>query len=113
MHISGALQIDGLLSAQTLEVSLFGPGMAAEIGGGRIKIKRSIGGVLIKPGQSGRLRFTAGLIEGDQVELQVTTAGTVRGGNVIIGTGCEIDTVEYSGSLDIHQNAIVRNQVKL
>ncbi|MGN7761884.1 hypothetical protein [Paenibacillus sp. 22594] len=113
MHISGAFQVDGLLSAETLEISLFGPSRAAEVGGGSIKIKRSLGGKLIRPGHPGSLRFTAGLIEGDHVELQGTTAGTVRGGSVIIGTGCEIETVEYRDFLDIHRNATVRNQVKL
>ncbi len=113
MQISGAVQVDGLLSAETLEISLYGPSRAAEVGGGSVKIKRSLGGALIRPGHPGHLSFAAGLIEGDQVELQGTAAETVRGGRVVIGTGCEIGTVEYRDSLDIHSNAVVRNQVKV
>lgn len=113
MQISGAVQIDGLLSAETLELSLFGPSRAAEVGGGSIKIKRSLGGALIRPGHHGQLRFAAGLIEGDHVDLQHTAADTVRGGRVVIGSGCEIGTVEYRDFLDIHPNAVVRNQVKV
>lgn len=114
LHLSGALNVSGLLSAEQLEISLFGPSEAKEVGGSNITIRRSKTGMLLnllKANQ--KLLFTAGLIEGDTLELHCTKAEIVRGERVIIGADCEIQTVEYRNTLEIHKNAIVKNKVKL
>ncbi|MHA6533407.1 polymer-forming cytoskeletal protein [Paenibacillus sp. BAC0078] len=110
IRLTGALQVDGVLNAESVELSLFGPSRAAEARAGSITIKRKIGGSLMHPG---RFSFSAGLIEGDEVELQGTQAGIVRGNRVIIGTDCDIDVVEYRQSLEIHENANVNYRIKL
>jgi cytoskeletal protein CcmA (bactofilin family) len=114
LQISGAAEVEGLLSADRLEINLFGPCSAREVGGGTIVIKRSKAGKLlnlIKGTQN--VIFTAGLIEGDAIELHSTLADTVRGGTVIIGPDCVIQTVEYRDTLEIHKNATVKHQVKI
>ncbi|WNS44592.1 hypothetical protein [Paenibacillus sp. MMS20-IR301] len=113
LQLSGVIEVSGLLNAGKLELSMYGPCSAAAVGGGRISIKRSRTGALLKIGQQHAMTFTARLIEGDELELQATRAETVRGGRIIIGPGCEIETVEYRSTLEIHRNARVRNQVKL
>ena len=55
----------------------------------------------------------AELIEGEEIDLQATKAGVVRGRNVVIGPGCEIERVEYSGSLMVAPEAKVGEQVKV
>lgn len=55
----------------------------------------------------------ADTIEADHIELSNTVARNVKGNQVIIGPGCEIETVEYKDSLKIHPSAKVKNQVKI
>ncbi|OMF85213.1 hypothetical protein BK144_28525 [Paenibacillus sp. FSL R7-0273] len=113
LELSGTLQVKGLLSAEKIQLKLYGPGSAAEVGGGTITVKRSKTKALLLPGNHTEMRFTAGLIEGDYIELQNTHADTVRGEKVIIGTGCVIQKVEYSSLLEIHKSALVKQQLKI
>lgn len=113
LQLTGIIEVSGLLNAGTLELALFGPCRAGAVGGSSISIKRSRTGALLKPGQGRKMSFKARLIEGDRIELQNTQAQTVRGGRVIIGAGCEIDTVEYRDLLEIHKSAVVKNPVKM
>ncbi|SET46673.1 hypothetical protein [Paenibacillus sp. NFR01] len=112
LQLNGALEVGGLLNAGRIELTLFGPGKAAEVGGGTIIIKPSKTKSLV-PKLAKDLIFTANQIEGDIVELQNTKAQRVRGGSVTIGAGCEIGTVEYRNNLDIHKNATVLRQIKI
>jgi len=57
--------------------------------------------------------LTAGTIEANSVELEGTRAKVVRGAEVVIGPGCEIDRVEYSKSLDVAEDALVREKIKV
>ncbi|MNP35816.1 hypothetical protein D3C76_1291650 [compost metagenome] len=113
LELSGALQVKGLLSADKLQLKLYGPGSAAEVGGGTITVKRSKSKTLLQPGQHAEMRFTSGLIEGDYIELENTHADIVRGEKVIIGAGCVIQKVEYSSYLEIHKSAVVKQPVKI
>ncbi|MDT3426729.1 cytoskeletal protein CcmA (bactofilin family) [Paenibacillus forsythiae] len=114
LRLTGAVEIGGLLSGEQLDIGLIGYSRAGDVGGGKIRIKRSKGYLLlkmVKPSQEAC--FEGRTIEGDHVELEHVSAETVRGGNVVIGPGCEIKTVEYRESLEIHKSAKVDNRVKL
>lgn len=114
LRISGAINVAGLLNAEQLEINMYGPCAAKEVGGSAITIKRSKAGLLLnlmKPNP--KVLFTAGLIEGDRVDLNYTTADVVRGEHVIIGADCDIHTVEYRSTLELHKNASVKHQVKV
>jgi len=114
LKMAGVVSVDGLLSSDQLDISMFGPCWAKEVGGSKIRIKRSKVGTLMKLMKSrDGVIFKAGLIEGDHIELHYTKADTVRGESVIIGADCEIQTVEYRDALKIHKSATVKNQVKL
>ncbi|CAM3842511.1 hypothetical protein COLU111180_10530 [Cohnella lubricantis] len=98
--VTGAVKVRGLLNAEKLEIRLHGSSDAAEIGGGTILIKPSRGHRLKRVfafGQSPILR--ANTIEGDRLDLEYTKAKVVRGNEVRIGPGCEIERVEYRQSL--------------
>ena len=53
----------------------------------------------------------ANLIKADTIRLEGVKATNVMGNTIIIGPGCEIETVECKGELKVHENAIVKNIV--
>lgn len=63
--------------------------------------------------QNPRPLIQSEVIEGDEVNICYTKAKSVRGRNVRIGDGCEIERVEYSGSIEIAEGAKVGEQVKI
>ncbi|TLG74248.1 hypothetical protein [Culicoidibacter larvae] len=52
-------------------------------------------------------------IEADRISLVATKAQIVRGEDVTIGEGCNIELVEYTGTLTVAPGAIVKSQVKV
>jgi len=111
----GMFNIDGLLNAGKLDIKLYRDSQIGEIGGEQIRIKR--GGLLnplnlfFKPNVHAGLTTT--LIEGDHIEIWHTKAHIVRGNHVIIGSGCEIDLVEYKGKYEQSKDAVVKQKLKV
>ncbi len=100
---SGSLNISGLLNADKVEIAFGDNCRVREIGGEQI---------IVTLGSCGFLGFGRGIlqtesIEGDEIYLEATHAGVVRGKRVTIGPGCRIDHVEYSESLKIDPEAEV------
>ena len=108
--IVGAANINGLINGDEIRITFDGDVKANEIGGGIIEIApkevRRFGKKRIKHAE-------IGTIEGDEISLELVKADVVRGANVTIGDGCEIERVEYSESLEISENAHVNHQVKI
>ena len=115
LTIAGAFEVEGLVNAGTAEIDMAGPSHIDEIGGERITVRRrgllSVLGIQLPFGLGGFL--TANSIEATSVSLESTRAKVVRGAEVSIGSGCEIDRVEYSVSLDVAADAVVREKVKV
>lgn len=114
MTVKGAFEVQGLLNAEQADIRLYGPSRAAEIGGGTIRVGRSTLQTLkqwIRP--DGPAVLSAGLIEGDMLELSFTEAELVRGSRVVIGPGCKIRTVEYGETLRIHKSSAVGEQIRV
>ncbi|THF82666.1 hypothetical protein [Cohnella fermenti] len=114
IKVYGAIRAGGLLSADRMELRLFGGSLASEIGGGHILIKMSKK-LAIKKLFSlhdfGTIKV--GTIEGDTIELEHTAADVVRGNRVTIGPGCEIGRVEYRGELKVSAKAKVGSQARV
>lgn len=106
----GLCHIEGLLNAETVEMTLVGENRIADIGGSRITVRSERRRHLFK-GQSGKLY--ANSIEGDAVELEYTEADAVRGNTVAIGPGCMIRRVEYTDSLFVDPEAEVGEQMRI
>jgi cytoskeletal protein CcmA (bactofilin family) len=119
-RLTGAFEIGGLLSADRVEVELEGRAQAREIGGEKIVVRAGqthLSGLL-----SSALRFIFGpgsprelfaeTIEGDEIELEATEAKLVRGGRIKIGPGCHIERVEYTETLEVAPDAVVKEEVK-
>jgi cytoskeletal protein CcmA (bactofilin family) len=116
LDVKGAFTIDGLLNADTIQVRLYGLSRAKEIGGEKIEIRRRsrLSRLLIPFVFSGSDSvLTAETIEGDDIYLEYTKAGCVRGNDVTIGPGCEIGTVEFKRHLLIDEDANVMHHQKL
>jgi cytoskeletal protein CcmA (bactofilin family) len=91
----GAFSIGGLLNAGHIEVHLHGGCEAREMGGERIEVRKAGSSTLNKLLKHVfNNTLTVDTIEGDEIYLEYTQAKVVRGKNVQIGQGCEIDLVE-------------------
>lgn len=111
--IKGTFAIEGLLNAGKLELSLYESSRAREIGGEKITVKR-IGGLKGMIMSSGRGKeLTVETIEGDDVYLENTNAKIVRGNNIELGPGCEIELVEYKDSFKQDEKANVNIHKKI
>lgn len=110
----GGFNIHGLLNAERIEIGLYGPCRAKEIGGTRITVKQSKWvGFKRWFSSSGPMGLTTETIEGDEIYLEYTKADFVRGTNVMLGPECEIGHVEYRNSLVKDKSASVRHESKI
>ncbi|GAY75501.1 hypothetical protein [Sporolactobacillus inulinus] len=96
LDMRGGINVEGLLNCGTVDMILKFNAInkVKEIGAGRISVKRKQS--LFGASPTRRLRVET--IEGDQISLEDTEAKIVRGTDVVIGDGCTVDRVEYSGS---------------
>jgi cytoskeletal protein CcmA (bactofilin family) len=122
----GGFEIGGLLSAEEIKIEL-GGGKVSEIGGTRIEVRqrgRSRIGEEVERAVGESLGYAFGwshrwgsleadTIEGDEIFLENTKARVVRGKKIQIGEGCEIESVEYSESLEVAPGAHVKHQTKV
>ena len=53
------------------------------------------------------------IIEGDEIYLEYTKAKIIRGNNVELGPGCEIELIEYKNSYKQDETAIVSTYKKM
>lgn len=106
LEVNGALEVEGLLNAETLSIKSRNHSTAGEVGGKHIRVRH--------PFPAGfKTLLTAEIIEYDDVDIEYVRAQTVRGKNLIIGRGCHIGTAEYSGTLERHPDAEIGSVVKL
>jgi cytoskeletal protein CcmA (bactofilin family) len=92
----GVFSVGGLLNAGSVSIRLYGGCDAHDIGGERIDVQLGKSWAFFP--FLGERNLTADSIEGDVVYLENTRAKVVRGADVRIGAGCEIDLVEYTGT---------------
>ncbi|SEG17624.1 polymer-forming cytoskeletal protein [Paenibacillus sp. UNC499MF] len=110
----GNFEVGGLLNAGLIDIRLFGPCRAREIGGESIQVRKN--GFLNSLASLFGSKLTsleAGIIEGDVIYLEHTSASVVRGRDVKIGPGCEIGRVEYSNSLYVDNHSAVAERQQL
>ncbi len=108
----GRFAINGMLNAGDIDLRLHGRNSAREIGCERMVLRVPDGITAIFSAFTDR-RLTAESIEGDHLELIATTAKVVRGQDVTLGEGCQVDLVEYTGSLTKLAGAQVREERKV
>lgn len=106
-YSKGFCEIGGLLTAENVELRLYKKTKIEEIGGTNINVKKK--GFFKKDD----CVMISDSIEGDEIKLESTTADVVRGNKVVIGKGCNIKLVEYSGDFQKHESANVEKIVKV
>jgi cytoskeletal protein CcmA (bactofilin family) len=112
---TGGLRVGGMVNADVVNIRLsMMESTAGSIGGSKVHVAQSVTGGLL----SGILKPTGGRltcesIEGDQVELAGVTAQVVRGTNVVIGAGCDIQQVEYTETCTVDSDAKVGSCTKV
>lgn len=117
VFISGAAHVKGLLNAENIEINLNGASKINEIGCERISVRKSgsagfnLFGIFKM--NTGSRSLTANSIEATEAYLENTKCEVVRAKRIVIGEGCEIDRVEYEETLEIHESAVVKEQVKI
>lgn len=113
----GMLDLDGLLNCEILDLQLaHSKSFVKEIGGKSIRISdvrknNSLLALTLMPFNN-NVHFRSELIEGDDIDLRFSEVKLIRGHNVTIGKGCRIDRVEYTGSLNVLDNGVVKEDVK-
>lgn len=116
LKANGRLQID-TLNAGEIHITLHGSSHIMEIGGEHIEIRKQSGIVLTKLLKAFSVlpfdKLTAQIIEGDDIYVEYTIAEVVRGTNVIIGPGCEINLIEYKTKLEQDKSSNIKRTVQL
>jgi cytoskeletal protein CcmA (bactofilin family) len=118
VHFEGAIRVGGVLSADSITLLPDVAGQLRDVLADRITIHpssfnrkslwKTVSRILgIRP------VIHARLIEGENIELDAVHVERVCGKRVRIGPSCSAGTIEYSESLDVHPNAIVRNTLKV
>ncbi len=113
--LEGGFKIGGLLNADILKINLHGHCKVREIGGAEITVKKN--GKLnffknrILP--KGHNKLIAEIIEGDDIYLENTHAKVVRGNNITLGSGCEIELVEYKNDFKKDKEAEIGTHRKI
>lgn len=108
-------EINGLLNAEKIDIYLSSQSKVKEMGGEKIHIRQHDDTLLrnvLKKMFSMHAFIEVDVIEGDEINLEATRAKVVRGNHVVIGKGCQIGLVEYTGSLNIKDGAEVEQQEK-
>ncbi|OEF97157.1 hypothetical protein [Desulfuribacillus alkaliarsenatis] len=110
--VKGPFQVGGLLNAGEIDLELHSTCNVKEIGGGTIRIKRGTDMILKKmikllfmPKDFYQGRLVTDSIEGDDIYIEHVKAKVVRGTNIEIGPGCEIDLLEYRGTIKQHKDS--------
>ncbi len=124
LYASGMIKCPGLINAQRVEIKTNGSGInVGQIGGGTIIIEKVLkhdNSVITRlplfkklVGTSSTLSNRVDLIEGDNIAVEACHIGKIIGANVAVGEGAEVDRIEYTESIEIHEKAKVGEYVKV
>lgn len=112
----GRINSDGLLNAGKIDIELYGNSRIQEIGGEHIHIRgghneifKFIKRIFMPQGS----KLTTDTVEGNEIHLDDTRAKIVRGTNVTIDAGCEVDRVEYQDTYHQAEEAKVHHHTKV
>lgn len=100
VRLTGCAKIDGLLNADSIEIQSVDSSDIKEIGCSSLTVRKNAKENLVRRlfVRSNALAMEAGTIEADRADLEYTKADVVRGRDIVIGVGCSIGRVEYTGT---------------
>ena len=109
VSLSGGIRIGTLLNAETIEIKGQHGSRVQEIGCSSLLVRREgSGGFFTRLFGANRAAYALEVdtIEADQADLEYTRADMVRGRDVVIGPGCKIRRVEYSGTCQAPEGTV-------
>ncbi|WP_010631235.1 hypothetical protein [Sporolactobacillus vineae] len=111
LDMHGGIFVDGLLNCSSVDILLRfdADNYIHEIGTSKLRIRRKHSLFNNVP----VVNFQADTIEGDDLDLEYTTARIVRGAHVSIGVGCKINKVEYTDKYSEGKNTEVGKVIKV
>jgi cytoskeletal protein CcmA (bactofilin family) len=112
-EVNGSFHIGGLLNAGKILISMLGPCHAKEVGGEHIEVKKQKMNVFKKWLFNFNIGLNVESVEGDVIYLEHTKAKVVRGNDVTLGPGCEIELVEYKNSFQCDKGSKVESSQQL
>lgn len=105
----GVKNIEGLLNSEVIDIRFNQGGYINEIGGSVVKITKNKNSNFFAGLKSKTLVINS--IDGDNVSLEFSNVGTINGQNVVVGDGCLIDKIEYTGTLSVSPNSKVKQVI--
>ena len=105
--IDGKVKVRGLVTGDKVLLTLSGKNYITEIGGEEVSVNAYGYVFWSKP------LLTSDSIEADTINISNTNCKVVRGNDIRISRGCNIDRVEYTGTLKVDDRARVKEIVKL
>jgi cytoskeletal protein CcmA (bactofilin family) len=116
----GPFKIGGLLNAGNIDIEMNCKCCVKEIGGEKISIRRGTDLMIKKIIKSFYMpkdfylgELETDTIEGDDIYLEYAKVQVVRGNNIEIGPGCEIDLIEFKNTFKQHETSSVVNSRKV
>lgn len=110
---TGKVNINGLLTAEEIDLKLFWNSTIHEVGGHKVKIEPAEKMVMKLIAKFIKPKLKVDVIEADEVSITYTKAKIVRGANVWLGDGCEVDLIEYTEIFTPGANAKYGKAVKV
>ncbi|MEF9992620.1 MAG: polymer-forming cytoskeletal protein [Paraclostridium sp.] len=116
VYIDGVINCGGFLNCENFDLRIEGKSTIDEIGASTVNISyerrllQSIFNLLIP---KKLYRLTVNSIEGDNIQLENSYVKIIRGKNIKIGADCNIDTIEYSGTIEVDDRSKVKNINKI
>ncbi|ASW43190.1 polymer-forming cytoskeletal protein [Clostridium isatidis] len=111
-YAEGKINIKGLLSADNIEIILQRRSNITEIGGEKLSVRKEDKGIFSNLFFNSRYILIVEEIEADEIYLEYTKCKVVRGNNINIGEGCNIEKIEYKNKLEINEKSIVKENYK-
>ena len=110
--IEGNLECESLLNAEMITIHTFEHSYCKEIGATTLKVERPMYHLLwLSYHKKGCL--TSDVVEADVMKLENVTAKEVRGKDISLFDGCNIELVEYMGEFNKTSDSVVKELVKM
>lgn len=110
---SGYIEVKELLSADKVTILPSKNSYVKEIGGSEIHVVREkikkVMFINVRMKSDGYLN--SDVIEGDKIFLENTNCKIVRGHDITIGVGCNIEKIEYTGELKVNDKSTVGEKI--
>ncbi|MGL4742407.1 MAG: hypothetical protein ACRC41_16710 [Sarcina sp.] len=101
--------IEGLLNSEIIDITFEYGGYINEIGGSVVKITKNRNNKFFSKLKPKILKVNS--IDADDISLEFSKVGTINGHNIVVGDGCIIDKIEYTGRLEISPNSKVTSLI--